>query len=75
MPNEMEMDPRERTAEEIEDMFHNAGRVARSAVMTEDQATKNTLKNAVRALADEAIRRLDESIGTSEADQQMDEDE
>ena len=35
MPNEMEMDPRERTAEEIEDMFHNAGRVARSAVMTE----------------------------------------
>lgn len=68
MPNEMEMDPRERTAEEIEDMFHNAGRVARSAVMTEDQATKNTLKNAVRALADEAIRRLDESIGTSQAD-------
>jgi hypothetical protein len=75
MPNEMEMDPRERTAEEIEDMFHNAGRVARSAVMTEDRATKNTLNNAVRALADEAIRRLDESIGTSEADQQMDEDE
>jgi hypothetical protein len=75
MHNETEMDPRERTAEEIEDMFPNAGRVARSAVMTEDRATKNTLKNAVRALADEAIRRLDESIGTSEADQQMDEDE
>ena len=68
MPDEMMMDPREKTANEIEDMFHNAGRVARSAVMTDDTATKNTLKLAIRALADEAIRRLDESIGTSEAD-------
>lgn len=74
MPDEMVLDPRDRTAEEIEDMFHNAGRVARSAIMTDDAATKNTLKLAVRALTDEALRRLDESVGASVADDQDDDE-
>ena len=61
-------DPRFKTAEEIEDMMHDAGRIARTAVMSDDAAVKKSLKEAVKALCDTALKRLDESIGASIAD-------
>ena len=65
-------DPRFKTANEIEDMMHDAGRIARTAIMTDDAAVKKSLKGAVQALCDTALKRMDESIGASIAD---DEDE
>ena len=74
MPEDIKMDPREKTAEEIEGLMHDAARLCRTAVMSDDDTTKNTLKLAIRALADQAIKRLDESVGASEADQADEED-
>lgn len=68
----MIVDPKVKTAEEIEDTLHDAGRIARTAVMSDDISVKKALKDAIKALVDTALARLDESIGTSAAD---DEDE
>ena len=63
-------DPKIKTANEIEDMLHDAGRIARTAVMSDDTAVKKSLKDAVKALSDTALTRLDESIGASIADEE-----
>ena len=75
MPTSIEIeqeDPREKTANEVEDLFHNAGRIARTAIMSDDAKVKQTLKTAIRTLADQAIVRLDESVGASVADDEED---
>lgn len=61
-------DQRLKTANEIEDMMHDAGRIARTAIMSDDAAVKKSLKGAVQALCDTALKRMDESIGASIAD-------
>ena len=70
--NDEKLDPRLKTANEIEDTLHDAGRISRTAVMSDDVAVKKSLKDAVKVLVDTALAKLDESIGTSIAD---DEDE
>ena len=70
--NGNEVDPKVKTAEEIEDTLHDAARISRTAVMSDDVAVKKSLRDAVKVLVDTAISKLDESIGASIAD---DEDE
>ena len=70
--NDEKLDPRLKTANEIEDTLHDAGRISRTAVMSDDVAVKKSLKDAVKVLVGTALAKLDESIGTSIAD---DEDE
>lgn len=70
--NGNEVDPKVKTAEEIDDTLHDAGRISRTAVMSDDVAVKKSLRDAVKVLVDTAISKLDESIGASIAD---DEDE
>lgn len=70
--NGNEVYPKEKLAEEIEDTLHDAGRITRTAVMSDDVAVKKSLRDAVKVLVDTAMAKLDESIGASVAD---DEDE
>ena len=70
--NDNQIDPKVKTAEEIGDTLHDAARIVRTAVMSEDIAVKKSLREAVKTLVDTAIAKLDESIGASVAD---DEDE
>lgn len=69
MPME-ENDIRYKTADEIEDIFHSAGRIARTAVLSDDITTKTALKLAIKAMVDQAVKRLDESVGASAADEE-----
>lgn len=70
--NDNQIDPKEKTAEEIGDTLHDAARIVRTAVLSDDIAVKKSLREAVKTLVDTAIAKLDESIGASVAD---DEDE
>lgn len=70
--NGEEMDPKVKMANEIEDTLHDAGRITRTAVMSDDVSVKKSLRDAVKVLVDTAMAKLDESIGASVAD---DEDE
>ena len=70
--NDNQIDPKIKTAEEIEDTLHDAGRISRTAVMSDDITVKKSLRAAVKTLVDTAVAKLDESIGASIAD---DEDE
>ena len=66
--NDNQIDPKIKTANEIEDTLHDAGRIARTAVASDDPAVKKSLRDAVKVLVDTAISKLDESVGASEAD-------
>lgn len=68
----MNEDPRLKTANEIEDTLHDAGRIARTAVMSDDKNVKKSLRAAIKTLCDTAITKLDESIGASIADDEED---
>jgi hypothetical protein len=70
--NDNQIDPKAKMAEEIEDTLHDAGRISRTAVMSDDISVKKSLRAAVKTLVDTAVAKLDESIGASIAD---DEDE
>lgn len=72
MGEDMILDPKIKTANEIEDTLHDAGRIARTAVSSDDVTVKKSLRDAVKVLVDTALTKLDESIGASIAD---DEDE
>ena len=66
--NDNQIDPKVKMAEEIEDTLHDAGRISRTAVMSDDISVKKSLRAAVKTLVDTAVAKLDESIGASIAD-------
>ena len=66
--NDNQIDPKVKMAEEIEDTLHGAGRISRTAVMSDDISVKKSLRAAVKTLVDTAVAKLDESIGASIAD-------
>lgn len=68
----MIIDPKIKEAESIEDQMHDAARLMGQAIRNEDPASKKALQAAAKVLIDTAVKRLDESVGTSIAD---DEDE
>ena len=66
-------DEKFRVSDEICGMIHSAADVARQAVMSEDATVKKALQTAAKALLNQAIRKIDESVGTSVADEEDDE--
>ena len=72
MDDNMILDPKVKEADEIGEQIHSAGRIMEQAITIDDVASKRALQNAAKVLIDTAMKRFDESIGTSVAD---DEDE
>lgn len=64
----MIIDPKIKEAESIEDQVHDAARLMGQAVRNDDAASKKALQSAAKVLIDTAMKRVDESIGTSLAD-------
>ena len=70
--DDMMMDPKEKEAESIADQIHSAARIMGQAITIDDVESKKALQNAAKVLIETAMKRFDESIGTSLSD---DEDE
>lgn len=63
-------DERLRTADEVCDMIHSAANVVRTALTSTDKKAEEALRKAAKTLLTTAIKRLDESVGTSIADEE-----
>ena len=68
------LEEKRRVVEEVTETIHSAGRIAETAIMSEDAKVKEALKASVRVLLETALAKLDESVGASVADQADDED-
>ena len=68
----MIIDPKVKEAESVEEQMHDAARLMGQAIRNEDVASKKALQNAAKVLIDTAMKRFDESIGTSIADDEED---
>ena len=68
----MIIDPKIKEAESIEDQMHDAARLMGQAIKNDDAASKKALQSAAKVLIDTAMKRFDESIGTSVADDEED---
>ena len=64
----MIIDPKVKEAESIEDQMHDAARLMAQAIRNEDADSKKALQSAAKVLIDTAMKRFDESIGASIAD-------
>ena len=64
-----------RVVDEVTETIHSAGRIAETAIMSDDPKVKDTLKGSVRILLETALARLDESVGASVADKADDEED
>ena len=69
MPEEM-MNEREKMAETVCDMIHDSARIIRTAIISEDESVKKTMKEAAKIMIDTAIKKMDDSVGTSVADEE-----
>ena len=67
-------DPREKMAEEIRHLIHQAADVADTAIRSEDPAVEESLRSSAKVLLQTALKKLDESVGTAVADE-TDDDE
>ena len=56
---------KDREAMELSEVVHSAANIMEQAVRTEDGATKKALRDAAKALLNNAITRMDESVGAS----------
>ena len=68
----MIVDPKIKEADSIGEQIHSAGRIMEQAITIDDAASKKALQNAAKVLIDAAMKRFDESIGTSIADDEED---
>jgi hypothetical protein len=71
---EPEIDEKQKIMGEITDTIHSAGRIAETAIMSDDPKVKEALKASVRVLLETAMTKLDESVGASVADAQDDDE-
>jgi hypothetical protein len=62
------IDEKQKIMGEITDTIHSAGRIAETAIMSDDPKVKEALKASVRVLLETAMTKLDESVGASVAD-------
>ena len=54
---------------EVGDMIRSAGGIVETALRAEDEASREALRDAAKTILQQAIARLDESVGTSDADE------
>ena len=71
---EQQSDEREKTAEEIRHLIHQAADIADTAIRSEDKAVETALRSSAKVLLQTALKKLDESVGTAEADEAEDDE-
>lgn len=71
---EPETNERQKTLQAVVEMIHSAGRVVETALVTEDPEVLKSTQTAAKALIDAAMRKMDESIGTTIADETEDDE-
>lgn len=54
---------------EVGDMIRSAGGIVETALRAEDEASRKALRDAAKTILQQAIARLDESVGASDADE------
>ena len=69
------LEEKRKTVEEITETIHSAGRIAETAIMSDDPKVKEALKASVRVLLETALTKLDESVGASVADDKSNDDD
>lgn len=67
---ENEMERKDREAWEVSDMIRSAGGIVETALRAEDEASRKALRDAAKTILQQAIARLDESVGASDADEE-----
>lgn len=67
---ENEIERKDREAWEVSDMIRSAGGIVETALRAEDEASRKALRDAVKTILQQAIARLDESVGASDADEE-----
>ena len=71
---QMQPDEREKSADEIRHLIHQAADIAETAIRSEDKAVEDALRSSAKVLLQTALKKLDESVGTAVADE-ADDDE
>ena len=64
---------KDREAWEVSDMIRSAGGIVETALRAEDEASRKALRDAAKTILRQAIARMDESVGASDADEEEDE--
>lgn len=67
---ENEMERKDQEAWEVSDMIRSAGGIVETALRAEDEASRKALRDAAKTILQQAIARLDESVGASDADEE-----
>lgn len=67
---ENEAERKDREAWEVSDMIRSAGGIVETALRAEDEASRKALRDAAKTILQQAIARLDESVGASDADEE-----
>lgn len=63
---------KDQEAWEVSDMIRCAGGVVENALRAQDEASRKALRDAAKTILQQAIDRLDESVGASDADEEDD---
>ena len=74
-PVDPKIDEKRKVVDDVTETIHSAGRIAETAIMSDDPKVKDTLKGSVRILLEAALTKLDESVGASVADKTDDEED
>lgn len=61
---------KDREAWEVSDMIRSAGGIVETALRAEDDASRKALRDAAKTILQQAIARMDESVGASDADEE-----
>lgn len=61
---------KDREAWEVSDMIRSAGSIVETALRAEDDASRKALRDAAKTILQQAIARMDESVGASDADEE-----
>lgn len=64
-----EIEQKNQEAWEVGDMIRSAGGIVETALRAEDEASRKALRDAAKTILQQAIARLDESVGASDADE------
>lgn len=65
-----EQNQKDREAWEVSDMIRSAGGIVETALRAEDEASRKALRDAAKTILQQAIARMDESVGASDADEE-----
>lgn len=65
-----ENEQKNQEAWEVGDMIRSAGGIVETALRAEDEASRKALRDAAKTILQQAIARLDESVGASDADEE-----